>query len=146
MAEDERHAGRMCREVRAHLPRYVAGELTRWRGRLLELHLRRCAACAEELRLQRDIAESLQELGEADRARLTAPPEGLLESLLERAEHPGARGRAAVPARGAVSGARPGLSAALLLAGAAAGTGAGYAAWRAARAVGRRVGRARPGR
>lgn len=63
------------------------------------------------------------------------PPEGLLEVLLEQAEQPGVRGRAAVPVRGAVSGARPALSALLLLLGAAAGTGVGYASWRGARAL-----------
>jgi hypothetical protein len=43
------------------------------------------------------------------------------------------RERAAVPARGAVSGARPALSVAFLTVGAAASTGVGYAAWRTAR-------------
>ena len=59
------------------------------------------------------------------------PPEGLLEDLLAQASHPGVKGRAAVPVRGAVTGARPLLSAALLAAGAAVGGGTGYACWRA---------------
>ena len=58
------------------------------------------------------------------------PPAGLLEELLEQASHPGVKGRAAVPVRGAVTGARPLLSALLLLAGAAVGGGLGYACWR----------------
>ena len=59
------------------------------------------------------------------------PPEGLLEELLEQASHPGVKGRAAVPVRGAVTGARPLLSALLLLAGAAVGGSLGYVCWRA---------------
>jgi hypothetical protein len=58
------------------------------------------------------------------------PPAGLLEDLLEQASHPGVAGRAAVPVRGAVTGARPLLSALLLLAGAALGGGLGYTCWR----------------
>jgi hypothetical protein len=58
------------------------------------------------------------------------PPAGLLEELLEQASHPGVKGRAAVPVRGAVTGARPLLSAALLVGGAAVGGGVGYACWR----------------
>jgi hypothetical protein len=57
-------------------------------------------------------------------------PAGLLEDLLEQASHPGVKGRAAVPVRGAVTGARPLLSAALLVGGAAVGGGVGYACWR----------------
>jgi len=64
-----------------------------------------------------------------------APPPGLLEALLAQAEDPGLRARAAVPARGAVSGARPGLSVVLLLVAAAASSTAGYALWRSARAI-----------
>jgi hypothetical protein len=48
------------------------------------------------------------------------------------------RERAAVPVRGAVSGARPGLSVAFLTVGAAASTGLGYGLWRGVRAVRRR--------
>jgi anti-sigma factor RsiW len=130
-------AGRICREVRVHLAGYVADDLPRWRRRLLSMHLRRCAGCATEATRQRQVAEGLRELAaSADEA---GPPADLLGTLLEQAADPGVRGRAAVPARGAVSGARPGLSAVLLVAGAAAGTGAGYAAWRAARAARRRI-------
>lgn len=58
------------------------------------------------------------------------PPDGLLDELLERASHPGVKARAAVPVRGAVTGARPLLSALLLLAGAGVGGALGYACWR----------------
>ena len=58
------------------------------------------------------------------------PPAGLLEDLLEQASHPGVKGRAAVPVRGAVTGARPLLSAVLLLAGGAVGALVGYGCWR----------------
>ena len=127
--------GRICREVQAQLPAMVAGTLPRWRRRLVMLHLRRCDACSAELENQREVAEGLQHLGEALAARTEEPPAYLLDTLLATAEQPGVRGRAAVPARGAVSGARPALSVALLVAGAAAGTAAGYAGWRGARAV-----------
>lgn len=126
---------RICREVQAQLPAFVDGTARRWRRRLVSLHLRRCSDCAAELERQQAVAAGLDGLGATSLDRAPTPPEGLLESLLEHAERPGVRGRAAVPARGAVSGARPGLSAVLLVAGAAAGTAAGYAGWRAARAA-----------
>jgi hypothetical protein len=66
------------------------------------------------------------------------PPAGLLEDLLEQASHPGVKGRAAVPVRGAVTGARPLLSAVLLLVGAAVGGAVGYACWRASLRLRRR--------
>ena len=66
------------------------------------------------------------------------PPAGLLEDLLAQASHPGVKGRAAVPVRGAVTGARPLLSAVLLLAGAAVGGAVGYACWRASLRLRRR--------
>ena len=61
------------------------------------------------------------------------PPAGLLEDLLARAHDRGMRERAAVPARGDVSGARPALSVAFLTVGAAASTGVGYAAYKGIR-------------
>lgn len=131
---------RICREVQAQLPGVVDGTLPWRRRRLVALHLRGCEACRAELERQRAVAAGLDELGEATAAMDEAPPEGLLDQLLEQAQRPGVRGRAAVPARGAVSGARPALSVALLIVGAAAGTGAGYVSWRAARAIRRRLG------
>jgi len=134
VGDAERHVNRVCREVQAHLPGFVDGTLPAWRRRLVSIHLRRCGDCREQEERQRAVAAGLRELG-ADDATQADPPPGLLEALLEQAERPGVRGRAAVPARGAVSGARPALSVVLLVAGAAAGTAVGYAGWRGARAV-----------
>ncbi|MCU1672430.1 MAG: zf-HC2 protein [Frankiales bacterium] len=121
----------MCGEVQANLPAYVDRSLPRIRRRLVGLHLRRCSECGEEFARQRDVSTGLGRLSQPP----AEPPEGLLEQLLEDAARPGVKGRVAVPARGAVSGARPALSVALLVAGAAAGTGLGYAGWRGARAA-----------
>ena len=121
----------MCEEVQANLPAYVDRSLPRIRRRLVGLHLRRCSECGAEFARQRDVSAGLSRLSQPT----AAPPEGLLEQLLEDAARPGVKGRVAVPARGAVSGARPALSVALLVAGAAAGTGLGYAGWRGARAA-----------
>lgn len=126
---------RICREVQGQLPGLVTGTLPRWRRRLVGIHVRRCPGCGPELERQRAVVAGLTGLGAVAEAAVEPPPDGLLETLLQQAEHPGVRGRAAVPARGAVSGARPGLSVALLVVGAAAGTAAGYATWRSARAV-----------
>lgn len=127
---------RICREVQAALPAYVDQTLPRWRRRLVSLHLRRCEDCRAALQAQEAVMAGLTRLAVTQD---DPPPEGLLDALLTEAEHPGIRGRAAVPARGAVSGARPALSVALLVVGAAAGTAAGYAGWRGARAVRRRL-------
>lgn len=138
-------SSRICREVQAQLPGLVAETLPSWRRRLVTLHLRRCSRCRAELENQREVAEGLERLGAAMAARNEDPPPYLLNTLLSSADRPGVRGRAAVPVRGAVSGARPALSVALLVAGAAAGTAAGYATWRSARAVRARLGRRRQG-
>ncbi|MDT7571345.1 MAG: putative zinc-finger [Actinomycetota bacterium] len=122
---------RMCEEVQRQLPSYVDRSLPRVRRRLVGLHLRRCADCQAEFARQRDVSHGLAALAGPP----ATPPEGLLTSLLDQAAHPGVKGRVAVPARGAVSGARPALSVALLVAGAAAGTGIGYAGWKGARAA-----------
>lgn len=132
-------ASRICTEVQRYLPPYVSASLPWWRRRLVRAHLRRCDDCREELQRQETVAAGLDQLGAAAAGLPDDPPEGLLDALLEQADRPGVRGRAAVPARGAVSGARPGLSIALLVAGAAAGTAAGYAGWRGARAVKGRI-------
>lgn len=120
---------RICQEVQAQLPGYVGRTLPRVRRRLVGLHLRRCADCQRAFSAERDLAAGLRVLS----TPAEPPPEGLLEDLLAAAAAPGVKGRAAVPARGAVSGARPALSVALLVAGAAAGTGVGYAGWRGVR-------------
>ena len=126
---------RICQEVQAQLPPYVDRSLPRLRRRLVGLHLRRCSDCQADFARQRDVATGLAALATSDEP----PPDGLLDSLLDSAARPGAKGRVAVPARGAVSGARPALSVALLVAGAAAGTGIGYVGWRGARAAGGRL-------
>ncbi|MBW3658650.1 MAG: zf-HC2 domain-containing protein [Actinobacteria bacterium] len=131
---------RICAEVQAELPDHVAGEQPWWRRRLVAVHLRRCADCQAELARQRTVLAGLAALGDVSDDDLT-PPDDLLDRLLAQADRPGLRGRAAGPARGAISGARPGLSAAFLVAGAAVGTAAGYATWRGAKAVKRRVSR-----
>lgn len=128
---------RMCREVRAHVPCHVSGSLPRWRYRLVGAHLRRCEGCAAELHRQREVTAVLDALTAESAEATASPPPELLDTLIGLTAEPGLRQRAAVPARGAVSGARPGLSAALLLTAAAAGTAVGYATWRAVRAVGR---------
>ena len=125
---------RICREVQAHLPAVVDDTLPRWRARLVRRHLTRCRTCGGALRRQRDLAAGLDALGSTAGAAV-APPPDLLDRLLETVEQPDLRARAAVPARGAVSGARPALSVALLVAGAVAGTAVGYAGFRGARAV-----------
>src|SRR3954470_1003702 len=128
---------RICGEVQGQLPSYVNKSLPRLRRRLVGLHLRRCAECQAEFARQREVSSGLAALsGPAEQ-----PPAGLLDALLDQAAHPGVKGRVAVPARGAVSGARPALSVALLVAGAAAGTSLGYAGWRGARAARGRLGR-----
>jgi hypothetical protein len=128
---------RICDEVQRQLPSYVDRTLPRVRRRLVGLHLRRCGDCQAEFARQRDVSEGLAALAGPP----AAPPAGLLDSLLDQAARPGVKGRVAVPARGAVSGARPALSVALLVAGAAAGTGIGYAGWKGARAARRRLSR-----
>lgn len=122
---------RFCREARSQLPALVAGELTGWPLHVVRAHLRRCADCSAEVTRQQRLAAALTAL----RDEPVEPPAGLLEGLLAQANQRGVRERAAVPARGALSGARPGLSVAFLTVGAAASTGIGYGIWRGARAL-----------
>lgn len=124
----------MCTEVQGQLPAYVGRSLPRLRRRLVGLHLRRCPLCQQTFSAQRDLAAGLRALA----APPESPPDGLLDALLAQAAEPGLSARAAGPARGAVSGARPALSAALLVAGAAVGTGLGYAGWKGWRRLSRR--------
>lgn len=126
---------RICDEVQRQLPAYLRRELSRPRRRLVAVHLRRCPDCRAERAAQERLHDGLAALA----APAEPPPDGLLEALLADASSPGVAGRAAVPARGAVSGARPALSLALLVAGAAVGTGAGWAGLRAGRTVAARV-------
>jgi hypothetical protein len=120
---------RFCREAQAQLPFLVSGELTGWGARVVRGHVRRCPECSAELARQEQLHAALSSLRETR----PEPPPGLLDSLLHRAHGGGIRERAAVPARGAVSGARPAMSVAFLTVGAAASTGVGYAVFRGAR-------------
>ena len=122
---------RVCDEVRALLPAYCAGDLSKVRRPLVAVHLRRCAECQAEFSRQRDLALGLRSLASSD----DAPPDDLLDKLLAQADSP----RGAASMRGAVSGAKPALSVALLVAGAAAGAGAGYASWISAKHLRRRL-------
>ena len=125
----DRSLPRFCRETQAQLPFLVSGELTGWAARVVRAHVKRCADCTAELQRQEQLAGALQTL----RSSPPEPPPGLLDDLLARAGGRGLRERAAVPARGAVSGARPAMSVAFLTVGAAASTGVGYAAYRGLR-------------
>jgi predicted anti-sigma-YlaC factor YlaD len=122
---------RFCRETRSQLPALAAGELSGWPLHVVRAHLRRCADCATEQVRQEHVASALATLKDSP----PAPPPGLLDDLLARADQRGMRERAAVPARGAVSGARPGLSVAFLTVGAAASTGVGYGVYRGVKAL-----------
>jgi len=122
-------APRFCREAQAQLPFLVSGELTGWGARVVRAHVKRCADCSAELARQEQLSSALASLRDTP----PEPPPGLLDDLLRRARGGSLRERAAVPARGAVSGARPAMSVAFLTVGAAASTGLGYAAWKGAR-------------
>jgi predicted anti-sigma-YlaC factor YlaD len=122
---------RFCRETRSQLPALAAGELSGWPLHVVRAHLRHCADCSAELARQVQLTDALASLKDAP----PSPPAGLLDDLLARADQRGVRDRAAVPARGALSGARPGLSVAFLTVGAAASTGVGYGVWRGIRAI-----------
>lgn len=122
---------RFCRETRSQLPALAAGELSGWPLHVVRAHLRRCADCTAEQARQEQLSSALASLKEQP----PAPPAGLLDDLLARADNRSVRERAAVPARGAVSGARPGLSVAFLTVGAAASTGLGYGLYRGVKAV-----------
>jgi predicted anti-sigma-YlaC factor YlaD len=133
MAESPR-LPRFCREARAQLPSLAAGELSGWPLHVVRAHLRRCADCSADYDRQERLTDALATLKDQP----PAPPPGLLDNLLARTDPRGVRERAAVPARGAVSGARPALSVAFLTVGAAASTGLGYGVYRGVRALRRR--------
>lgn len=123
--------------MRRWLPLYAREELRWWRRRLVERHLRRCDACAAHLARERDVLEQLELVGEQTESALAdvAPPDDLLETLLDQAREPSLRQRVAVPARGAVSGARPGLSVALAAMIVGMALLVGWAGWRLGRAA-----------
>jgi predicted anti-sigma-YlaC factor YlaD len=120
---------RFCRETQAQLPFLVSGELTGWGARVVRAHLKRCDDCRAQLEQQQQLTSALASMRESR----PEPPAGLLDDLLQRARGGSLREKAAVPARGAVSGARPAMSVAFLTVGAAASTGVGYAVYRGAR-------------
>jgi len=128
MSESEQ-TPRFCREAQSQLPFLVSGELTGWGARVVRGHVKRCAECSAELARQEQLSLALASMRDSP----PEPPPGLLDDLLRRARGGSLRERAAVPARGAVSGARPAMSVAFLTVGAAASTGLGYAAWKGAR-------------
>jgi len=127
---------RTCRRVQAQLPRLIADEASPLRERLADRHLRRCEICSAELQRQTAVHEALRAIAPRATADTPAPPAWLLDSLLEKAAAPDLRARAAGPARGAVSGARPVLTIAGVAAIAVVGVVVGYASWR----LGRRLG------
>jgi anti-sigma factor RsiW len=121
---------RICSEVQQVLAAHRDGRLHGWRARAVRQHLRRCEDCQAEVAL----LEALAALRPGDEP---PPPPGLLADLLAAAAPTGVWASVAGPARGAVSGARPALSAAMLVGAAAAGTGVGWGVLRGVRRVNR---------
>ena len=120
---------RFCRETQTQLPFLASGELTGWGARVVRAHLKRCEDCRAEMARQEQLTSALASMRETK----PEPPAGLLDDLLARAHGGSLREKAAVPARGAVSGARPAMSVAFLTVGAAASTGVGYGIYRGVR-------------
>lgn len=126
--------GRACRRVRDALDHVDGRSPAAWRNRR---HVGRCEGCAEAWAAHQLVAEGLTDVVATPAAigdePEVAPPEGLLEDLLSQAAEGGLRSRAAVPMRGAVSGARPGLTVAFVGLAALVGALAAYATWRLTR-------------
>lgn len=118
-----------CASTRADLPGLDGHELSTRRATELRAHLADCPDCAAIAASYRSVRRTLADLGHA----AVEPPDGLLESILERTSDPSVREKAAVLGRGAVSGARPKVIAAGAGVGALATVGAGFIAWRALR-------------
>ena len=119
-----------CASTRADLPGLDGHELSTRRATELRAHLAECAECAALAGSFRTVRRTLADLHHVN----ATPPEGLLESILDRSAAPTVVERAAVLGRGAVSGARPKVIAAGAGIGAVATLGAGLLAWRALRA------------
>jgi anti-sigma factor RsiW len=119
-----------CASTRADLPGLDGHELSTRRATELRTHLAECAECAALAASYRSVRRTLADLQHV----AAAPPDGLLETLLDRAAVPTVREKAAVIGRGAVSGARPKVIATGAGIGAAATVGAGFLAWRVLRA------------
>lgn len=118
-----------CASTRADLPGLDGHELSTRRATELRTHLAECPDCAELAASFRGVRRTLSDLHHVN----AAPPEGLLEAILDRTAAPSVREKAAVLGRGAVSGARPKVIAAGAGIGAVATVGAGFIAWRALR-------------
>lgn len=139
MSEDlDDELPRRCRRVRPLLPRLASGDLAAPRRRVAEHHIERCAECAEALAAQAAVAEGLGAIGQAVTTQAAAPPPELLASILAQVDEPGMRARAAAPLRGAVSGARPGLSVGFGIGTLALVGLAAWAGWRIGTAIARR--------
>lgn len=119
-----------CASTRADLPGLDGHELSTRRATELRTHLAECAECAELAGSYRSVRRTLADLHHV----AAAPPEGLLDAILDRTSAPTVREKAAVLGRGAVSGTRPKVIAAGAGIGAVATVGAGLLAWRALRA------------
>ena len=118
-----------CAATRADLPGLDGHELSTRRATEVRAHLAACPECASLATSFRSLRRTLSDLATVP----VAPPEGLLDSLLDRAAAATPRERAAVLGRGAVSGARPKVLAAGAGVGAVAAAGVGVLAWRALR-------------
>ena len=129
MSDQHPDGPRFCRETQAQLPFLMSGELTGWGARVVRAHVKRCDDCRDELHRQEQLTSAFASLRESP----PPPPAGLLDDLLRRAHGGSLREKAAVPARGAVSGARPAMSVAFLTVGAAASTAIGYGVYRGMR-------------
>jgi hypothetical protein len=159
VSELEASMPRRCRRVHAWFDGLSADTLGPVRRRLAERHLGRCESCAAGWQVHQRVRDGVAALSlgqpdpgdpavadpdrpvmaDPDHPVVPDPPPELLDSLLAAAEDPGLRARAAVPARGAVSGARPGLTVMLLVVVLAIGGLAAWATWRAGRAIQRRI-------
>lgn len=113
---------KICREVRELGP--DAAPMAR---RVADSHLEQCTDCREAL--ASPLASGLQD---------PDVPEGLLEDVLSASELTGVRGKLVGPARGAVSGAKPQLTAAVIVTGALAGTGVAWGTVRGVRKIRKR--------
>lgn len=129
---------RICLEVRELLADHHA-DPTGMQRRVAQAHLKSCRDCSAEINRQSAVSEGLSALKDEG----LNPPDGLLDDVLASAEQvKGVRTRLAAPARGAISGARPQLTAAVIVTGALAGTGVGWATVRGVRRL--RTKRRRP--
>jgi anti-sigma factor RsiW len=118
-----------CSGVRTDLPGLDGHELSTRRATEVRAHLADCPDCAAEAASYRAMRRTLAELRDVP----LTPPGGLLDQLLDRAASPGVVERAAVVARGAVSGSRPRVVAAGVGLGAVAAGGLSLLAWRTVR-------------